>query len=114
MLHELEKELTRVQTALMKKEMELEKQQLMTTEREFAIQEAKQDNCKVECEALRAEVQKLKDSLEDVQQQKKLAGEAPASTVPATLPTRGARAAPFSLHMAAFLCLSTFSLPASS
>lgn len=97
MLHELEKELAQVQTTLMKKDMELEKQQLMTTELEIAIQEAKQNKCKVECGAVRVEIQKLKDCLKDAQQQQRLAGEAPASTDPSTLPTHGARAAPFSL-----------------
>lgn len=60
----------------MKKEMELEKQQRMTTELESTIQEAKQDKSRAECGALRAEIQKLKDNLEDAQQQQKLAGEA--------------------------------------
>lgn len=82
MLHKLEKELAQVQMTLMKKEMELEKQQLMTTELEIAMQEAKQNKCKVECGALRAEVQKLKDCVKDAQQQQRLAGEAPASTDP--------------------------------
>lgn len=97
MLHELEKELTQVQTTLLKKEMELEKQQLMTTELEIALQEVKQDKCKVECGTLRAEIQKLKDFLEGAQQQLILTGEAPASTVPITLLTHEASAAPFSL-----------------
>ncbi|KAF0883862.1 PMFBP protein, partial [Crocuta crocuta] len=72
MLHELEKELAQVQNSLMKKEMELEKQQRMTTELEIAIQEVKQDKSRAECGALRAEIQKLKDCLEDAQQQQKL------------------------------------------
>lgn len=97
MLHELEKELTQVQTTLLKKDMELEKQQLMTTELEIAIQEVNQDKSKEEYGALRAEIQRLKDHLEDAQQQQKLAGEGPASTVPTTLLTHGARAALFSL-----------------
>lgn len=88
MLQELEKELTQVQTTLLKKEMELEKQQLMITELEIALQEVKQDKCKVECGALRAEIQTLKDFLEDAQQQQRLAGEAPASTVPTELQHR--------------------------
>nr|XP_019612656.1 PREDICTED: polyamine-modulated factor 1-binding protein 1 isoform X1 [Rhinolophus sinicus] len=76
MLHELEKELAQVQTTLMKKDMELEKQQLMTTELEIAIQEAKQNNkCKVECGAVRVEIQKLKDCLKDAQQQQRLAAQ---------------------------------------
>ncbi|KAM7059537.1 polyamine-modulated factor 1-binding protein 1 [Molossus nigricans] len=75
MLQELEKELTQVQTTLLKKEMELEKQQLMITELEIALQEVKQDKCKVECGALRAEIQTLKDFLEDAQQQQRLAAQ---------------------------------------
>lgn len=90
MLHELEKELAQAQTMPMKKEMELEKQQLMATELQIAIQEAEQNKCKVECGALQAEVQRLKDCLEDAQQQQKLAGETPSSTDPTTLPTHGA------------------------
>ncbi|XP_044111750.1 polyamine-modulated factor 1-binding protein 1 [Neovison vison] len=78
MLHELEKELSQVQNSLMKKEMELEKQQRMTTELESTIQEVKQDKSRAECGALRAEIQKLKDNLEEAQQQQKLAGEAPS------------------------------------
>ncbi|XP_066100008.1 polyamine-modulated factor 1-binding protein 1 [Saccopteryx bilineata] len=73
--HELEKELAQVQTTLLKKEMELEKQQLMIAELEIASQEAKQDKCKVECGALRAEIQKLKGCLEDAQQQQRLAAQ---------------------------------------
>uniref|UniRef100_A0A8C9KE15 Polyamine modulated factor 1 binding protein 1 n=1 Tax=Panthera tigris altaica TaxID=74533 RepID=A0A8C9KE15_PANTA len=72
MLHELEKELAQVQNSLMKKEMELEKQQRMTTELEITIQEVKQDKSRAECGALQAEIQKLKDCLEDAQQQQKL------------------------------------------
>ncbi|KAM5297432.1 polyamine-modulated factor 1-binding protein 1 [Glossophaga mutica] len=76
MLHELEKELTQVQTTLLKKEMEWEKQQLITAELEGAIQEANKDKSKeAECGALRAEIQKLKDHLEDAQQQQKLAAQ---------------------------------------
>lgn len=77
MLHELERELAQVQNSLMRKEMELEKQQRMTTELEITLQEVKQDKSRAECGALRAEIQKLKDCLEDAQQQQKLAGEAP-------------------------------------
>ncbi|XP_029781327.1 polyamine-modulated factor 1-binding protein 1 isoform X2 [Suricata suricatta] len=72
MLHEIEKELAQVQNSLMKKEMELEKQQRMTTELEITIQEVKQDKSRAECGALRAEIQKLNDCLEDAQQQQKL------------------------------------------
>lgn len=79
MLHELEKELTQVQTTLLKKEMEFEKQQLMTTELEMTLREMKQNTCQVECGALQAEVEKLKDFLENAQQQQRMAGEAPAS-----------------------------------
>jgi len=83
MLHELEKELAQVQNNLVKKEMELEKQQCMTNELEIAIQEERQDKCKAEYGHLRAEIKKLKECLEDAKQQQRLAGEAPgASTVP--------------------------------
>ncbi|XP_031536630.2 polyamine-modulated factor 1-binding protein 1 isoform X2 [Vicugna pacos] len=75
MLHELEKELAQVQNSLVKKEMELEKQQRMTNELEIAIQEARQDKCMAECGPLRAEIQKLKDSLEDAKHQQKLAAQ---------------------------------------
>uniref|UniRef100_A0A452UX04 Polyamine modulated factor 1 binding protein 1 n=2 Tax=Ursus TaxID=9639 RepID=A0A452UX04_URSMA len=75
MLHELEKELAQVQNSLMKKEMELEKQQRMAAELEITIQEVKQDKSRAECGALRAEIQKLKDCLEDAQQQQKLAAQ---------------------------------------
>lgn len=82
MLHELEKELVQVQNSLMKKEMELEKQQRMTAELEVTVQELKQDKSRAECGALRAEIQKLKDYLEEAQQQQKLAGEAPSRWCP--------------------------------
>lgn len=82
MLHELEKEMSQVQNNLVKKEMELEKQQCVTSELELSIQEAKQDKCKAEYGHLRAEIKKLKDCLEDAEQQQRLAGEAWASTVP--------------------------------
>ncbi|XP_014413859.2 polyamine-modulated factor 1-binding protein 1 [Camelus dromedarius] len=75
MLHELEKELAQVQNSLVKKEMELEKQQRMTNELEVAIQEARQDKCMAECGPLRAEIKKLKDSLEDAKHQQKLAAQ---------------------------------------
>lgn len=96
MLHELEKELSQVQNSLMKKEMELEKQQRMTTELESTIQEVKQDKSRAECGALRAEIQKLKDNLEEAQQQQKLAGEAPSRrcSPPHFKPSLGARAVP--------------------
>lgn len=93
MLHELQKKLTQVQNSFLKKEKELEKQQCMATELEMTVKEAKQDKSKeVECEALEAEVQKLKNSLEEAKQQQRLAGEAPAGAVPTTL-FCGARAA---------------------
>uniref|UniRef100_A0A2K6LIY5 Polyamine modulated factor 1 binding protein 1 n=1 Tax=Rhinopithecus bieti TaxID=61621 RepID=A0A2K6LIY5_RHIBE len=80
MLHELQKKLTQVQNSFLKKEKELEKQQCMATELEMTVKEAKQDKSKkVECEALQAEVQKLKNSLEEAKQQQRLAGEAPAA-----------------------------------
>ncbi|XP_005608435.1 polyamine-modulated factor 1-binding protein 1 isoform X3 [Equus przewalskii] len=75
MVHELEKELAQVQSTLIKKEKELEKQQRMTTELEMAIQEAKQNKSKVDSGALRAEIQKLRDCLEDAKQQQKLAAQ---------------------------------------
>ncbi|XP_023597633.1 polyamine-modulated factor 1-binding protein 1 [Trichechus manatus latirostris] len=67
-LHKLEKELAQTWDALKNKEMELQKQQLMTTEHKL---DANQDNC----EALRAEFQKLKNSLEEAKQQQKLAAQ---------------------------------------
>lgn len=82
MLHELEKELAQIQNSLVKKDVELEKQQRTTAELEITIQEAKQDKSRAECGALRAEIQKLKDSLDDAQQQQKLAGEAPSRWCP--------------------------------
>ncbi|XP_037371928.1 polyamine-modulated factor 1-binding protein 1 isoform X2 [Talpa occidentalis] len=76
LLHQLEKELTQVQNNLMKKEMELEKKQQMAAELENAIQEVKQDKCKMgACSALKAENQKLKDYLEEAQQQQRLAAQ---------------------------------------
>lgn len=89
MLHELEKELTQVQTTLLKKEMEFEKQQLMTTELEMTLRGVKQDTSQAECAALKAEIEKLKDLLEDTQQQQKMAGEAPASAAHHTPNTWG-------------------------
>ncbi|XP_020028266.2 polyamine-modulated factor 1-binding protein 1 [Castor canadensis] len=75
MMHELEKKLTQVQNCLRKKEVELEKLQCMVTELEIAIKEARQDKCKVECEVLRAEIQQLKDCLEESEQQQLLAAQ---------------------------------------
>ncbi|XP_023066081.1 polyamine-modulated factor 1-binding protein 1 [Piliocolobus tephrosceles] len=76
MLHELQKKLTQVQNSFLKKEKELEKQQCMATELEMTVKEAKQDKSKeVECEALQAEVQKLKNSLEEAEQQQRLAAQ---------------------------------------
>ncbi|XP_054309178.2 polyamine-modulated factor 1-binding protein 1 isoform X5 [Pongo pygmaeus] len=76
MLQELEKKLTQVQNSLLKKEKELEKQQCMATELEMTVKEAKQDKSKeVECKALQAEVQKLKNSLEEAKQQQRLAAQ---------------------------------------
>ncbi|XP_040837981.1 polyamine-modulated factor 1-binding protein 1 [Ochotona curzoniae] len=75
MLHELERKLTQIQNNVMKKEMELEKQLARTTELEVTVKEAKQNNSKAECGALRAEVEKLKDSLEEAKQQQKLAAQ---------------------------------------
>ncbi|XP_058530204.1 polyamine-modulated factor 1-binding protein 1 isoform X2 [Ochotona princeps] len=75
MLHELEKKLTQIQNNIMKKEMELEKQLARTAELEVTIKEAKQNNSKAECGALRAEAERLKDSLEEAKQQQKLAAQ---------------------------------------
>ncbi|KAK2504540.1 hypothetical protein MC885_006075 [Smutsia gigantea] len=75
MLHELEKELAQVQNTLMKKEVELDKQQRMATELELTIQKAKQSNCKAECGAMRIELQKLQDCLQDAKQQQRLAAQ---------------------------------------
>ncbi|XP_011901486.1 PREDICTED: polyamine-modulated factor 1-binding protein 1 isoform X2 [Cercocebus atys] len=81
MLHELQKKLTQVQNSFLKKEKELEKQQCMATELEMTVKEAKQDKSKeVECEALQAEVQKLKNSLEEAKQQQRLAAQQAAQS----------------------------------
>lgn len=84
-MHELEKRLAHAQNTLMEKEAELEKLQRATKDLEANLQEAKQGTSKVDCEALRAEVQKLKDTLEETKEQLKLAGETRAC--PATLST---------------------------
>ncbi|XP_036753463.2 polyamine-modulated factor 1-binding protein 1 [Manis pentadactyla] len=73
MLHELEKELAQVQDTLMKKEVELDKQQRVATELELTIQEAKQNDCRAECGAMRTELQLLQDCLRDARQQQRLA-----------------------------------------
>ncbi|KAG8518467.1 Polyamine-modulated factor 1-binding protein 1 [Galemys pyrenaicus] len=76
LLHQLEKELTQVQNNLMKKEMELEKKQQMAAELENAIQEVRQDKCKMaECAALRVENQNLKEYLEEAQQQQRMSAQ---------------------------------------
>ncbi|XP_077840621.1 polyamine-modulated factor 1-binding protein 1 isoform X10 [Macaca mulatta] len=81
MLHELQKKLTQAQNSFLKKEKELEKQQCMATELEMTVKEAKQDKSKeVECEALQAEVQKLKNSLEEAKQQQRLAAQQAAQS----------------------------------
>uniref|UniRef100_A0A0D9QVZ2 Polyamine modulated factor 1 binding protein 1 n=2 Tax=Chlorocebus sabaeus TaxID=60711 RepID=A0A0D9QVZ2_CHLSB len=81
MLHELQKKLTQVQNSFLEKEKELEKQQCMATELEMTVKEAKQDKSKeVECEALQAEVQKLKNSLEEAKQQQRLAAQQAAQS----------------------------------
>uniref|UniRef100_A0A8C9DL72 Polyamine modulated factor 1 binding protein 1 n=1 Tax=Prolemur simus TaxID=1328070 RepID=A0A8C9DL72_PROSS len=74
-LHQLEKKLTQVQNCLLRKEKELEKQQRMMTDLEMTVKESKQDKSKVECGALRAEVQKLKECLEEAKQQQRLAAQ---------------------------------------
>uniref|UniRef100_A0A8C5UZ12 Polyamine modulated factor 1 binding protein 1 n=1 Tax=Microcebus murinus TaxID=30608 RepID=A0A8C5UZ12_MICMU len=77
MLHELEKKLTQVQNCLLRKEKEMEKQQRIMTDLEMTIKDggAKQDKSKVECGALRAEVQMLKECLEEAKQQHRLAAQ---------------------------------------
>lgn len=103
MLHELEKELAQVQDTLMKKEVELDKQQRMAAELELTIQEAKRNDCRAECGAMRTELQQLQDCLQDAKQQQRLAGEPLASAVPTTLLTQWTRAAPFFLQRATSL-----------
>lgn len=66
----------------MEKEMELEKLQRTTKDLDTSLQEAKQDTSKMDCEALRAEVQKLKESLDEAKEQLKLSGETQARTAP--------------------------------
>ena len=110
MLHELEKDLAQVKNTLTKKEMELEKQQCMTSELEIAIQEERQDKCKTEYGHLGAEIKKLKDCLEDAKQQHRLAGEVPGQAPSPHTPTHGARAAASFPQMAVSLSLTTFSL----
>ncbi|XP_073081864.1 polyamine-modulated factor 1-binding protein 1 [Manis javanica] len=75
MLHELEKELAQVQDTLMKKEVELDKQQRMAAELELTIQEAKRNDCRAECGAMRTELQQLQDCLQDAKQQQRLAAQ---------------------------------------
>ncbi|XP_048210695.1 polyamine-modulated factor 1-binding protein 1 [Perognathus longimembris pacificus] len=76
MLHELERKVSQVQGFLRKKELELEKNQSTLTEMEETLKEAKQDSKhKMECEALRAEVQKLQDLLDEAKQQHKVTGQ---------------------------------------
>ncbi|XP_004842981.1 polyamine-modulated factor 1-binding protein 1 isoform X2 [Heterocephalus glaber] len=75
MLHELEKKLSHIQNYFRKKEMELESQQCITKELEMTRKEANKDESKVECEALKADVQKLTDSLEEAKQQQRLAAQ---------------------------------------
>ncbi|KAL1784606.1 polyamine-modulated factor 1-binding protein 1 isoform X1 [Sigmodon hispidus] len=72
-LHELEKKLTEVQNTLMEKEKELETVQRTSKDLDTSLQEARQDTSKADCEVLRVEVQKLKESLEDAKQQLKIA-----------------------------------------
>lgn len=110
MLQELEKDLAQVKNTLVKKEMELEKQQCMTRELEVAIQEERRDKCKAEYGHLGAEIKKLKDCLEDAKQQHRLAGEAPGQALSPHTPTHGARAAPSFPQMAVSLSLTAFSL----
>lgn len=97
MLHELERKLTQIQNNVMKKEMELEKQLARTTELEVTVKEAKQNNSKAECGALRAEVEKLKDSLEEAKQQQKLAGKATNRHCPHRASVPWAPTVPYSL-----------------
>ncbi|XP_059939157.1 polyamine-modulated factor 1-binding protein 1 [Mesoplodon densirostris] len=74
MLHKLEKDLAQVKDSLVKKELELEKQQRMTSELEIAIQE-RQDKCKAKYRHLGAEIKKLKDCLKDAKQQHRMAAQ---------------------------------------
>lgn len=64
-----------VQNSLREKEAELEKLQCTTKELDTSLQEARQSTSKIDCEALRAEIQKLKDSLEEAREQLKVSGE---------------------------------------
>ena len=71
-----------VQNSLREKEAELEKLQCTTKELDTSLQEARQSTSKIDCEALRAEIQKLKDSLEEAREQLKVSGETQAHTAP--------------------------------
>ncbi|KAM5262718.1 polyamine-modulated factor 1-binding protein 1 [Ctenodactylus gundi] len=75
MLHELEKKLSQGQNCLRKKELELERHKCRLVELEMTAKEDRQDKSKAECESLLAEVQKLKDSLEESREQQRLAAQ---------------------------------------
>ncbi|XP_076989009.1 polyamine-modulated factor 1-binding protein 1 isoform X2 [Tamandua tetradactyla] len=75
MLHKLEKELAQVQSTLKKKELELGKWQPGAMELETPMREVHQNKYKMENGALRAEVQQLKDSLEEAKQQHRQAAQ---------------------------------------
>ncbi|XP_051024850.1 polyamine-modulated factor 1-binding protein 1 [Acomys russatus] len=72
-LNELEKKLTQVQNTLMEKETELEKLQRGAKDFEANLHEARQEAAKTKCDALRVEIQTLKESLEEAKEQQKLA-----------------------------------------
>ncbi|XP_069882287.1 polyamine-modulated factor 1-binding protein 1 isoform X1 [Dipodomys merriami] len=75
-LHELERKVSQVQGLLRKKELELEKNQSTLRDMEETLKEARQDSkSKLECEALRAEVQNLTDLLEESKQHQKTTGQ---------------------------------------
>ncbi|XP_031197231.1 polyamine-modulated factor 1-binding protein 1 isoform X2 [Mastomys coucha] len=71
-LQELEKNLAQMQNTLREKEAELEKLQNTTKELDANLQEVRQSTSKIDSEALRAEIQKLKESLEEAREQLKV------------------------------------------
>lgn len=81
-LQELEKNLAQMQNTLREKEAELEKLQNTTKELDANLQEVRQSTSKIDSEALRAEIQKLKESLEEAREQLKVSGKTWAHTAP--------------------------------
>uniref|UniRef100_A0A8D2DX54 Polyamine modulated factor 1 binding protein 1 n=1 Tax=Sciurus vulgaris TaxID=55149 RepID=A0A8D2DX54_SCIVU len=71
MLNELEKKLTQVQNSLLKKEVEMEEQHCLMRELEMTFK----DKARIEYGALRAEIEKLSDALEETKQQHRLAAQ---------------------------------------